>query len=138
LIGNAAWPSGPQLIVQTGHAVLEETLSPLAHRDLSPTQTLRNLGIALAGGRPQHHFGAADERLRQAARSRETLQLGAFVHAQFEGGFGASGEHSAAYRHLGNIASYLWDTTLAGDKHGGQASALSCIKARVVPIETTR
>src|SRR5208337_1460115 len=28
------------------------------------------------------------------------------------GGFGASGEHSAAYRCLCNIASYLWDTTL--------------------------
>src|SRR5271157_4745080 len=36
LIGNAAWPSRPQLIVQTGHAVREETLSPLAHRDLGP------------------------------------------------------------------------------------------------------
>src|SRR5271157_4446852 len=117
LIGNAAWPPRPQLIVQTRHTLFEETLSPLAHRDLGPAQALRNLGIALARGRPQHYFGAADERVRQAARSCETLQLCAFVHAQFEGRFGASGEHSAAYRRLDNIASYLWDTTLAGSYH---------------------
>src|SRR5271157_4328808 len=113
LIRNAAWPPRPQLIVQTGHALLEETLSPLANRDLGPAQTLSNLGIALARGRPQHYFGAADEGMRQGPRSRETLQLGAFVHSQIEGGFGASGEHSAAYRRLDTIAGYLWDTTLA-------------------------
>jgi len=72
----------------------------------------REVVVVLARGRPQHYFGAADERVRQAARSRETLQLCAFVHGQFEGGFGASGEHRAAYRRLYNIASYLWDTTL--------------------------
>ncbi len=64
LIGNAAWPPRAQLIVQTRHPLLEETLSPLAHRNLGPTQTLRNLGIALALGRPQHYFGAADEGMR--------------------------------------------------------------------------
>ena len=50
--------------------------------------------------------------MRQATRSRETLQLCAFIHGQLEGRFGTSGEHSAAYRCPYNIASYLWDTTL--------------------------
>src|SRR5271157_4368095 len=81
LIRNAAWPSRPQLIVQTRHTLFEETLSPLANRNLGPAQTLSNLGIALARGRPQHYFGAADEGMRQGPRSRETLQLGAFVPA---------------------------------------------------------
>src|SRR5664279_2800331 len=112
-IRNAAWPPRAQLIVQTRHTLFEKTLSPLAHRDLGPAQALSNLGIALALGRPQHDFGAADERMRQATRCHQTLQLCAFIHAQFEGGFGASGEHSAAYRCLYNIESYLWDTTLA-------------------------
>src|ERR1017187_9222470 len=113
LIGNAAGPSRPQLIVQTRHALFEKTLSPLAHRGLGPSQTLSNLGIALARGRPQHYFRAADQRMRQGARSRETLQLCVFVQGQFQGRFGASGEHRAAYRSIHNIASYLWDTTLA-------------------------
>ena len=73
LIGNAAWPPRPQLIVQTRHTLFEETLSPLAHRDLGPAQTLSNLGIALALGRPQHYFSAADERMRQAyAKPRDS------------------------------------------------------------------
>jgi hypothetical protein len=50
--------------------------------------------------------------MRQAARSRQTPQLRAFVLGQFEGRLGASGKHSAAYRCLFNIASYLWDSTL--------------------------
>src|SRR5271167_2856576 len=97
LIRNAAWPPRPQLIVQTGHTLFEETLAPLARRGLGPAQTLSNLAIALPLGRPQHHFGAADESMRQATRSRETFQLDAFVHRQLEAGFGPSGEHSAAY-----------------------------------------
>src|SRR5271157_5089753 len=113
LIGNAAGPPRPQLIVQTRHTLLQETLSPLAHRGLGPAQTLSNLGIALALGRPQHYLSASDEGMRQRTRSRPTLQLCAFVHSQIEGGFGASGEHSAAYRRLDTIAGYLWDTTLA-------------------------
>ena len=71
LIGNTARPPRPQLIVQTRHPLFEETLSPLAHRDFGPAQTLSNLGIALALGRPQHYFGAADERMRQRTRSRQ-------------------------------------------------------------------
>src|ERR1019366_2815600 len=126
LIGNAAWSPRPQLIVQTGHTLLEKTLAPLAHRDLGPAQTLRDHGIALALGRPQHDFGAADEGMRQATRSRETLQLGAFVHRQFEGGFGASGEHNAAYRCLCNIASYLWDITLGREKNTDRKRAGGC------------
>src|ERR1700746_3716691 len=89
LTGNAAGPPRSQLIVQTRHTMLEETLSPLAHGDLGPAQTLSNLGIALALGRPQHHFRAADERMRQGTRSRETLQLRAFIYGQFKGRFGA-------------------------------------------------
>jgi len=97
LIRNTARPTRPQLIVQTRHPLFEETLSPLTHRDLGPAQTLSNFGIALTLGRAQHYFGATDERMRQGARSRQTLQLYAFVHAQFESSFGASGERTAAY-----------------------------------------
>ena len=59
---------------------------------------LSNLAIALALGRPQHYFGAADKRMRQGARSRQTLQLGAFVHGQFKDRFGASGELNSPWR----------------------------------------
>ena len=92
---------------------------------VSPAQTLSNRGIALALGRPQHYFSAADEGVRQATRSRETLQLCAFVHAQLEGRFGAAGEHSAAYRYIRTIASYLWDSTLErnGQIGGGCSTA---------------
>src|SRR5208337_2782098 len=112
-ICSSAMLRRPQLIVQTRHTLLQETLSPLAHRGLGPAQTLSNLCIALARGRPQHYLSASDEGMRQRTRSRPTLQLCAFVHSQIEGGFGASGEHSAAYRRLDTIAGYLWDTTLA-------------------------
>src|SRR5664279_3407259 len=134
-IRNAAWPPRAQLIVQTRHTLFEKTLSPLAHRDLGPAQALSNLGIALALGRPQHDFGAADERMRQATRCHQTLQLCAFIHAQFEGGFGASGEHSAAYRCLYNIESYLWDTTLGHiTKQGSSILRFLLVEAAQVTV----
>ena len=72
-IVDAAGPTGTQLVIESGQAVLEETLSPLAHGGISPVQTTSDLGVSLSLRRPEYEFGPCHQTVRQNAGSSQEV-----------------------------------------------------------------
>ena len=62
------WAAG-----ESGQAVLEETLSPLAHGGISPVQTTSDLGVSLSLRRPEYEFGPCHQTVRQNAGSSQEV-----------------------------------------------------------------
>ena len=79
-----AWTAWAKLIVEALKAMLNESLPPLAHRRPGPVQTLANLRVGDAFGRPQYQLSAGYKRMRQAAGSGKTRQLAPLLRSQFE------------------------------------------------------
>jgi len=67
LVVDAAGSAGPQLVIQSRQAVLDETLSPLADGGIGPAQAPGDLGVALSVRRPEYNSGACDQSMRQSA-----------------------------------------------------------------------
>jgi conjugative relaxase-like TrwC/TraI family protein len=93
LVLDAAWPARTQLAIESGQAVLDKPLSPLAHGGISPAQATGDLGIALSLSRPEHQFGPGHQSVWQSAGSGQTVQLGLFVRSESQSGLGASRDH---------------------------------------------
>ena len=82
------WAAG-----ESGQAVLEETLSPLAHGGISPVQTTSDLGVSLSLRRPEYEFGPCHQSVRQNAGSGQAVKLGLFIWGKYKGRHGASSDH---------------------------------------------
>ncbi len=93
LVRNAARPTRTQLVIESGQAVLDKPLSPLAHRRISPAQATGDLSVAMSLSRPQHQFGTCHQSVGQRAGSRQVAQLRLFIRGKSEGGLGASRDH---------------------------------------------
>jgi hypothetical protein len=91
---NAAPPTRPQLVIESGQAVLDKPLSPLAHGGISPAQATGDLGVALPLSRPEHQFGTRYQSMGQGAGSGQAAQLRLFVRGKSEGRLGASRDHA--------------------------------------------
>ena len=96
-VGDRARAPRAKLIVEALKAMLNESLPPLAHRRLGPVQTLANLRVGDAFGRPQHQLSAGYKSMMQAARSGKTRQLAPLLRSQFENRQRASQRHIQAY-----------------------------------------
>jgi hypothetical protein len=72
-----------------------KALPPFANGSFSPMQAFRNLSVAFLLSGPQHQLGTGDQGVRQGARGGQTSQLGLFVSAQDNGGYGATGWHAS-------------------------------------------
>ena len=83
--------AGAEFVIQPAEPALHEALTPLAHSRLSPVQPGRDLGVALALRRPQHHPGACHQSMRQTAGGGKTTQLRCFLRTQFQHRLRASG-----------------------------------------------
>ena len=93
VILDGAGLAGTQLIIESGQAVLNKALPPLADRGIGPAQAVGNLGVALPCRRPEYEFGACHQGMGQSAGSGKTAKLGMLVCSQGEGGLGASCDH---------------------------------------------
>jgi hypothetical protein len=60
VVFDTAGTPGAQFIVESGQAMLQETLPPLTDGRLAEVQTLGNLRVALPLPRPQHQLGSGD------------------------------------------------------------------------------
>jgi hypothetical protein len=96
-IFNRTGPAGAQFIVKTLHTPLEETTPPFPDRRFGPLQTVGDLAVTEAFRRPENHFGAGDQGMRQRARSSQTGQLNAFILTQNQLGFRATNGHVPGY-----------------------------------------
>ena len=94
VIVDAAGSAGTQLVIESGQAVLDEALPPLADGGIGPAQTAGDLGVALSVRRPEYEFGTCDQDMRQSAGSSKTAELGMLVRSQSQGGLGASRDHA--------------------------------------------
>ena len=119
-VGNRAWPTRTQLVIQALDAVLDETLPPLAHRGLRPPQARGNLGVGAAFGGPQHQPGPRHQRMRKTPGCGKSSQVLLLLRRQFQRGFGTSERHTQAYPRAATIASYLWDITLGTHADSGR------------------
>src|SRR6202040_388021 len=93
LVLDAARSAGAQFIIESGQAVLDKALAPLAHGGISPVQSTSDLGVALSLSRQEHHFGACHQGMWQSAGSGQAAQLRLLVRGKSKVGLGASGDH---------------------------------------------
>src|ERR1700720_22957 len=91
---DAAGSAGPQLVIQSSQAMLDETLSPLADGGIGPPQATGDLGVTLSGCRPEYQSGACHQSMRQSAGTGQATKLGMLVHSQGQGGLGTSRDHA--------------------------------------------
>lgn len=111
-VGESTRASRTKFVVKTLGAMLDESLPPLTHRGLGPSQVHAHLGVRKPFSSPQHQLGLRYQRMRKAARNRKPNQLLARFGCQFNRSLGTSDRHTQAQLHTHCIASYLWDTTL--------------------------
>ena len=93
LILDAARATRTQLIIESGQAVLDKSLPPLAHGRIAPAQAAGDLSVAMSRSRPKHQFGACHQSVGQSTGSGQAAQLGLFVRGKSEGRLGASRDH---------------------------------------------
>jgi len=93
---NRARAARAQLIIQTGQTPLDKTASPLPHCGVGPLEAACDLCIAGAFGRPEHHFGAGHDGVRERAGSSQTGHLNPLILAQNKLRFGVTDRHIPA------------------------------------------
>lgn len=93
LVSPRAGTALAQLIMQTGHAILQKPLSPLAHGRLRHAQLVSDGRVASPRVRQQDDARPRRDPLRHRSRGEEALQLREFFCRQGQGRFRSSGFH---------------------------------------------
>ena len=94
LVVDAAGPTRTQFVIESGQAVLNETLPPLTDGGLGPAQATGDLGVALSIRRPEYQSGPCYQSMRQSAGTGQATKLGLLVRSQSQDGLGASCDHA--------------------------------------------